>query len=86
MGQIVEVTQEGSPLVQRGRITRVGVRRMSVALIDQDGHALGSYHYRVTDGREAGARRHFPLRRVRPIGGAFISPALTRDHQTIAVR
>lgn len=52
--QTVEVTQEGSPLVQYGRILRVGARRMTVALLNQDGQALGSFRYDVRDGREAG--------------------------------
>lgn len=58
--QTVEVTQEGSPLVQYGRILRVGARRMTVALLNQDGQALGSFRYDVRDGREAGPGRHFP--------------------------
>lgn len=77
--QTVEVTQEGSPLVQYGRILRVGARRMTVALLNQDGQALGSFRYDVRDGREAGPGRHFPLRRVRATGRSFAEPLTSPD-------
>lgn len=77
--QTVEVTQEGSPLVQYGRILRVGTRRMTIALLNQDGQALGSFHYDVRDGRETGRDRHFPLRRVRAMGRSFAEPLASAD-------